>query len=270
MFFSPLEQFNFTLYYPFSYFYLVLYENTSKIAGGPEASRGFFTLSFDLSLSNHTLYVFFALLLIYVFFRFIALERPTLIPNSWQLVLEGLYAFILEIVKQQAGLKGVRYTPIFFYVFFFLLISNMVGLVPFSFTTTSHIIQNFSISFSFFIGFTIIGIFTLKKKFIGLFVPSGVPVFLLPLLFVIEVISYISRPFSLSIRLFANMLAGHTLLHILASFVFSLGKLNILLFVLPFAFMFAITVLELGIAFLQAYVFVTLLAIYLKDALYAH
>jgi F-type H+-transporting ATPase subunit a len=270
MLFSPLEQFNFILYKPISYLVVLLYENTSKIAGGPKFARGYYIFNFDLSISNHTIYVLFALTILFTLFRFTVLERPTLIPNNWQLIVEGFYSFILEIVKQQAGFKAIKYVPIFVFVFLFLLLSNLVGLVPFSFTTTSHIIQNFTLSFSFFIGFTLLAIYKLKAKFISLFIPSGVPVVLLPLLFVIELISYISRPFSLAIRLFANMLAGHTLLHILASFVFSLGKLQLVLFVLPLAFTLAIIVLELGIAFLQAYVFVTLLAIYLKDALYAH
>lgn len=159
--------------------------------------------------------------------------------------------------------------PVFLLVFLFILFSNLCGLLPFSFTVTAQFAITFALAFSFNLGFIILGFYLHKLSFLKLFVPSDAPLFLIPLLVVIEVVSYLIRTFSLSIRLFANMMAGHTLLHILASFCLSLLKsltFVFIVFVLPFFLILLVFVLEFGIALIQAYVFTILLCIYIKDS----
>tara|TARA_Y100000817_G_scaffold260251_1_gene214395 strand:+ start:26 stop:475 length:450 start_codon:yes stop_codon:yes gene_type:complete len=148
----------------------------------------------------------------------------------------------------------------------FVLIGNMIGMIPYSFTFTSHIIVTFALASVVFIGVTILGLVKHKMHFFSFFVIPGLPIYMLPLLIPIEVISYLSRPISLSVRLFANMLAGHTLLKVFAGFVVSLGFAG----VLPLAFIVALTGLEILIAFLQAYVFAILTCLYINDALHLH
>jgi ATP synthase subunit 6 len=177
-------------------------------------------------------------------------------------------------VYQQVGFIGQRFVPLFFFLFVFILTANMIGLVPFSFTLTSHIIMTFTLSFSVFLGLTILAIIY-QPNFFSLFIPKGIPSGLVPFLFVIELISYISRTFSLAIRLFANMMSGHVLLYILTGFCayifndlhFLIGKV---VFFVPFALVLAITALEIGISFLQAYVFCVLVSIYLCDVYVSH
>jgi F-type H+-transporting ATPase subunit a len=171
------------------------------------------------------------------------------------------------MIENQAGLKGQYYFPLFFLTFGFVLLCNVLGLTPYAFTPTSHIIVTFMIAFSFFIGLTVIGFMRQGLAFLQIFVPSGVPLAILPLMILIEIMSYCIRPISLSVRLFANMLAGHTLLHIVAGFGVNLLKINLIFGLLPIMLLLAITGLEFGIAFLQAYVFVILLSIYLNDSL---
>lgn len=223
-------------------------------------------LGFDLIVTNSTLYAFLA----FGFFLFsILIVNYTLyvVPSRLQSIIELLYIFIFDLIISQAGLKGQDYFPLFFLIFGFILFSNLIGLTPYAFTPTSHIIVTFTIAFSCFLGFTILGFIRHGLGFLSFFVPTGVPVVLLPLMVVIEVMSYFIRPISLSVRLFANMLAGHTLLHIIAGFVVALMNISLLLGIIPFVLLLAITLLEFGIAFLQAYVFVILLAIYLNDSL---
>jgi len=192
-----------------------------------------------------------------------------LISGKIQLLFEKFYIFIFELLYQQVGFLGQQFVPLFFSLFSFILIANIVGLVPYSFTLTSHIMLTFTLSFSVFIGLTILAI-KYQPNFFELFIPKGVPGALVPFLFVIEIISYVSRTFSLAIRLFANMMSGHVLLHILTgfcAFLYSdfysiLGKL---IFLIPFVLIVAIIGLEIGIAFLQAYVFCVLISIYLCD-----
>jgi F-type H+-transporting ATPase subunit a len=161
----------------------------------------------------------------------------------------------------------MKYFPFIFTLFMFVLFANMLGMIPYTFTVTSHIIVTFALAIVVFIGVTIIGFIKHGAGYLKLFVPSGVPVFLLPLLVVIEVISYLTRPVSLSVRLFANMMAGHTMLKVFGSFVVGLGIIGGWA---PLAFMVAFTGLEVLVAFLQAYVFAILSCIYLNDALHMH
>jgi F-type H+-transporting ATPase subunit a len=168
------------------------------------------------------------------------------------------------MISDTAGSKAKPYFPFVFSLFMFVLFCNMIGMLPYSFTVTSHIIVTFALAAIIFVGVTIIGFINHGTGYFKLFIPSGVPLFLLPLIVIIEIISYLSRPVSLSVRLFANMMAGHTMLKVFGGFVISLGVLGGLL---PLSFTVALTGLEILIAFLQAYVFAILTCIYLNDAL---
>jgi F-type H+-transporting ATPase subunit a len=166
----------------------------------------------------------------------------------------------------QVGKRGQQYVIYLTTLFFFILFSNFLGLIPFSFTITSHIFLTFMLGASTVIGLTIIGFLKQKLHFLHLFVPTGVPQALLPLLVVIEVISYVARGFSLAIRLFANLMSGHSLIHILLFFITKILKFNYILGFLGLFLIVLIFFLEIGISFLQAYVFIVLVSIYLKDS----
>ena len=172
-----------------------------------------------------------------------------------------------KMISDTAGSNARSYFPFIFTLFMFVLFCNMVGMLPYSFTVTSHIIVTFVLAAFIFIGVTIIGFIKHGFAYLKLFVPSGVPIILLPLIVVIEIISYLSRPISLSVRLFANMLAGHTMMKVFGGFVVSLGIIGGWL---PLSFTVALTGLEILVAFLQAYVFAILTCIYLNDALNLH
>jgi len=172
-----------------------------------------------------------------------------------------------KMISDTAGSKAKPYFGLIFSLFMFVLFCNMLGMIPYSFTVTSHIIVTFVLAAFIFIGVTIIGFLKHGLGYLKLFVPSGVPSLLLPLIIVIEVISYLSRPVSLSVRLFANMMAGHTMLKVFGGFVISLGLIGGWL---PLSFSVALTGLEILVAFLQAYVFAILTCIYLNDALNLH
>ena len=171
------------------------------------------------------------------------------------------------MISDTAGSKAKPYFAFIFSLFMFVLFCNMFGMIPYSFTVTSHIIVTFMLATFIFIGVTIIGFAKHGVGYLKLFVPSGVPIVLLPLIVVIEIISYLSRPVSLSVRLFANMMAGHTMMKVFGGFVISLGIVGGWL---PLSFSVALTGLEILVAFLQAYVFAILTCIYLNDALNLH
>ena len=176
------------------------------------------------------------------------------------------YEFIANMLRDTVGQEGRKYFPFVFTVFMFVLFGNLLGMVPYSFTFTSHIVVTFALAFIIFVGVTILGFVKHGFHFFSFFVPPGTPLPMYPLLIPIEVISYLSRPISLSVRLFANMLAGHTLLKVIAGFVWALGVFGIL----PLAFVVALTGLEILIACLQAYVFTILTCLYINDALHLH
>jgi ATP synthase subunit 6 len=212
-----------------------------------------------------SLFIFLFFLLFFVF----CFKNLRLYNVSWHFVLFSLIDdFLSNTIIQQLGIKRGQKYSIFLKTFFFLILfSNIFGLIPFSFTITSHLIFTFSLSLSLLIAITALGFYKQGNSFFNLLVPSGAPKFLLPLLVPIEFISYIARCFSLAIRLFANMMSGHTLLNILSGFILKISKNGFLFFSLaPLVVVLAVTVLELGIAFLQAYVFLVLVCIYLKDA----
>lgn len=248
MMLSPLEQFEIVVLQPI------------RIAG------------LDISVTNAGLYSAFILLVVSLFF-YVAVSRPFFVPTRWQSVAETFYLFILDMIKQQAGVRAYSAFPLLFATFFAILVSNLLGLTPFGFTVTSHILITFALAFCFNLGFVFLGLYMHKLRFFSLFVPKGVPAVLLPLIVVIELVSYFIRTFSLSLRLFANMMAGHTLLNILSSFVtafLAIGGITAVFAVVPFLLVFAVTLLEVGIAFLQAYVFTILLCIYMNDSLNLH
>ena len=220
----------------------------------------------DLSLTNSSLFMIISAAIICLFLYFSTKERK-IIPGKLQLISELLFNFIAKMISDTAGSKAKPYFPFIFSLFVFVLICNMVGMLPYSFTVTSHIIVTLIMALFIFFAVTVIGFLKHGFKYLSIFVPSGVPVVLLPLITVIEIISYLSRPVSLSVRLFANMMAGHTMLKVFGGFVISLGLLGGWL---PLSFSVALTGLEILVAFLQAYVFAILTCIYLNDALNLH
>ena len=194
-------------------------------------------------------------------------RRRALVPGRLQSVVELAYEFIAGMLKENVGGAGRQYFPFIFTLFVFILFCNVLGMIPYSFTPTSHIVVTFAMALFVFVGVTLIGLARHGLHFFSLFVPKGVPWVLLLLLVPIEIISYFIRPFSLSIRLFANMLAGHTMLKVFGGFVVMLGLIGGWA---PLAFIVVFTGLELLIAFLQAYVFAILTCLYLNDAIHLH
>jgi F-type H+-transporting ATPase subunit a len=220
----------------------------------------------DLSFTNSALFMLIAVALATLFLTY-SMRTRALVPGRLQSVAEISYEFIANMIRENVGTEGRRYFPFIFTLFMFILFGNLLGMMPYSFTYTSHIIVTFALAAVVFVGVTVIGFVRHGAKFLKLFVPDGVPVFLLPLLVVIEILSYLTRPISLSVRLFANMMAGHTMLKVFGGFVVALG---VLAGWAPLAFVVALTGLEIGIAFLQAYVFTILTCIYLNDAIHLH
>jgi len=217
-----------------------------------------------ITLSNTSLYLILNTVLL-IIFVLLSISNLHLIATPGEIISEMIFIFLRNMTIQQAGYKGLIFLPLFITTFFFILIANIIGLLPLGFTVTSQIIITWTLAFSFNFGFLILGLVKNKLSFFNLFKPKGVPLVLMPLIFIIEIFSYLIRTFSLSVRLFANMMAGHTLLHIIASFVVMLN--NPLIAAIPAIFIYAIFIMEFGIALLQTYVFVVLLNIYLKDAL---
>ena len=220
----------------------------------------------DLSFTNASLFMLISGIFISLFLLLGTKDRK-IVPGKFQLMSEMLYNFISKMISDTAGKKAKPYFSFIFSLFIFVLFCNMVGMLPYSFTVTSHIIVTLAFAMFIFIGVTILGFVIHGFKYLKIFVPSGVPVVLLPIIMIIEIISYLSRPVSLSVRLFANMMAGHTMLKVFGGFVISLG---LVAGWLPLTFSVALTGLEILVAFLQAYVFAILTCIYLNDALNLH
>jgi F-type H+-transporting ATPase subunit a len=194
-----------------------------------------------------------------------------LIPGRLQSLAEMSYEFIAKMVREAAGPEGMRFFPFVFTLFMFVLVLNLLGLMPYFFTVTSHIIVTATLALTVFLTVVVYGFYRNGIRFVKLFVPQGVPAFLLPLVVAIEVLSFFSRPISHSVRLFANMLAGHITLKVFASFILMLSAFGIggwIGAILPFAMTVALTALEVLIAFLQAYVFALLTCMYLNDAIH--
>ncbi|CAA7622928.1 F0F1 ATP synthase subunit A [Magnetospirillum sp. UT-4] len=226
----------------------------------------------DVSFTNSAFMMVSAVVVATAFLT-LSVRSRSLIPGRWQSMAELFYEFIANMLKDNVGSEGRKYFPFVFSLFIFVLFGNILGLLPIpvvGFTYTSHIIVTFAMAAVVFIGVTVIGFARHGLHFLRMFFPHGAPLATAVVLIPIEVISYLSRPLSLSVRLFANMTAGHIILKILGGFVVTLGGMYILPGILPFAFLGAVTLLEIGIALLQAYVFTILTCIYLHDAIHMH
>jgi F-type H+-transporting ATPase subunit a len=225
-----------------------------------------------LSLTNIGLYLSLATCIIIILN--IVIKKITILSNIWIISKEILYATIIGMVAGQINKnKGQIYFPLIYALFLFILINNIIGLIPYSYATTSHFILSFSYSFSIVLGATILGFYKHGLKFFSLFVPAGCPLGLIPLLVIIEFISYLARNISLGLRLAANILSGHMLLSILSGFAYNIMISSIILFfigLIPLIFIIAFSGLELAIAFIQAQVFVVLTCSYIKDGLDLH
>lgn len=219
----------------------------------------------SLAFTNSALMMVIAVTLI-LMLMMLGTRKRAMVPGRWQSAAELCYEFVANLIRDTVGNEGRKYFPFIFTLFMFILFGNMLGMAPYSFTFTSHIAVTFAMALVVFIGVTILGFAKHGIKFFSFFVPPGVPLWMWPLMIPIEVISYLSRPVSLAMRLFANMLAGHTLLKVFAGFIPALGAAG----VLPLAFVGALTGLEFLIAFLQAYVFAILTCLYINDALHLH
>ncbi len=219
----------------------------------------------DASFTNSGLFMVAAVLLA-TLFVVLSTREQALIPGRWQSMAEVAYEFVANMIRTNVGSEGRKYFPFIFSLFMFILFGNMLGLIPYGFTFTSHLAVTLGMALVVFIGTTIIGFAKHGLHFLSFFLPHGTPWFIAPILVPIEVLSYFTRPISLSLRLFANMTAGHTLLKVFAGFVAALGIAG----VVPLAAVIGLTGLELLVAFLQAYVFAVLSCIYLNDALHMH
>lgn len=219
---------------------------------------------YDISFTNASLWMLLAVCGV-ALLMFMGMRRAALVPGRWQSASEMLVEFVGGIVQENAGKDAMRYFPLIFTLFMFILLCNLLGMIPTSFTVTSHIIVTFAMAACVFLGVTVIGFIRHGAHFLSLFLPAGTPWWMAPLMILIELVSYLARPISLSIRLAANMLAGHLLLKIIAGFV-AIGFLGIF----PFAFLLIFTGFEIFIACLQAYIFTLLSCIYLNDALNLH
>jgi F-type H+-transporting ATPase subunit a len=229
--------------------------------------------NFHLSLTNISTYLLISLFII-VFVNILTGKYSSLIYKNWLLSKEVIFDTIYGITTSQINNKeGQIYFPFIYTLFLFILVNNLIGMIPYSFSSTSHFILTFSLSFTVVIGDTILGFYKHSLKFFSLFVPAGCPLALLPLLVIIEFISYLARCISLGLRLAANVLSGHMLLSILSGFTYKImtsGLLYLILGLLPLIFIIAFSSLELAIAFIQAQVFVVLTCGYTKDALELH
>lgn len=221
---------------------------------------------FDLSLTNSAIWMLVAIGLATIFVT-VGASRKSIIPGRWQAFIEMAYEFIANLLRDNVGKKGLRFFPFVFSLFFFILFCNLIGMVPFSFTPTSHIIVTLSLALTVFMMVIVVGFIQHGFHFFSLFVPQGIPAWVLPLVIPIEAISFLTRPISLSLRLFVNMMAGHTMFKVIAGFVIGLGIVGGWV---PLLFLTALTGLEILIAFLQAYVFTILTCIYLSDAINLH
>ena len=224
----------------------------------------------DYSFTNSGLFMVLTVVVAVGFLMWASSARA-IIPGRAQSVAELSYEFVAKMLKDSAGSQGMKFFPLVFSLFMFILVSNLFGMVPGFFTVGSQIIVTFALAMLVILTVVIYGVGKHGLHFFGLFVPSGVPMILIPLVTAIEVISFLSRPISLSVRLFANLLAGHITLKVFAGFVFTLGAMGPIGIVgaaLPLAMAVALTGLEFLVAFLQAYVFAVLTCMYLNDAIH--
>jgi F-type H+-transporting ATPase subunit a len=219
----------------------------------------------DASFTNSSMLMVIAVGLI-TLLLVMGVRRRSLVPGRWQSIVELAYDFVASMIRTNVGSDGRPYFPFIFSLFMFILFGNMLGMLPYSFTFTSHLAVTLGMALVVFIGTTVIAFAKHGFRFFSFFLPHGTPWYVAPLLVPIEILSYFTRPVSLSLRLFANMTAGHTLLKVFGGFIVAMGVAGII----PAAAVVALTGLELVVAFLQAYVFAILSCIYLNDALHMH
>ena len=224
----------------------------------------------DASFTNSALFMVIAASVITLFTMY-AMRRRALVPSRLQSVAEISYEFVANTVRSSAGNEGMKFFPFVFTLFMFVLLANMIGLIPYSFTVTSQLIITATLALLVFFIVVIYGFWRNGFQFLKLFVPKGVPIYILPAIVVIEVLSFVSRPISHSVRLFANMLAGHITLQVFAGFIIMLAGFGIAGWfgaAIPLLLVIMLTALEFLVAFLQAYVFAILTCIYLNDAIH--
>jgi ATP synthase subunit 6 len=257
-FFDPLEQFSIELFQSyFSFFpHCCNFQRTWSLVTVPSTSVA------RMVIFN------FLLVMLWVYSL-----KVVFVTNKFQKFIGLTFFFIVSIMKDAVYIKKYSFILLIYTTFVFIFLSNILGMFPYSITVTSHLVLTLYFSLAFFIGSNIIGVCYHKQSFFVLFLPEGVPLLIVPFLILIEYVSYVSRIFSLAIRLFANMLSGHILLKILISFVWTSVSSNIVHWfwnILPMFIVFAVIGLEVSIAFLQAYVFIVLITIYLKDLIHTH
>jgi F-type H+-transporting ATPase subunit a len=236
--------------------------------------KNFFTLlrvgTHDIAFTNSALYMIIALGVVSALMIGATASRA-LVPGRLQSLAEVSYEFVANTLRSNAGTEGMKFFPLVFTLFMFILAVNMIGLIPYTFTVTSHIIITASLALLVFFTVIVYGLWRNGIKFFKLFAPSGIPLLLMPLIILIEIMSFLSRPLSHSLRLFANMLAGHITLKVFAGFITMLGAFGFFGWmgaIVPFALVVSVTALEFLVAFLQAYVFAILTCIYLNDAIH--
>lgn len=221
---------------------------------------------FDLSFTNASLWMVLTLAVATSILA-IGARRKQLVPNRWQGFSESIVQFVSDMIRDTAGTEALKFFPMIFSLFMFILVCNLMGMLPYSFTVTSHVIVTFALAIGVFLSCTLIAIFKHGLgKFLHFFLPPGIPIWGGILMFPIELMSYLARPISLSLRLGINMMVGHTLMKVIAGFVFMMGLWG----AFPMAFLVVFTGFEIGIAMLQAYIFAILTCVYLNDALHLH
>lgn len=226
----------------------------------------------DISITNSTIFMAVAIGFVYFLYK-TNLERGYLVPGRWQSVLEIVYENIYNMVKDNIGKGGAAFFPFIFTLFLFLAMMNMFGIVPYTFTPTSHIVVTLGLSFSIFFGCTLLGIVNYKLNYFSMFMPAGSPIGLAPFLVVIEFVSHTAKAISLGVRLAANITAGHLLFAILSGFTWTMltaGGLLSVLSIFPLLIVLFITILEMAVAVIQAYVFCLLTTIYINEGVHLH
>ncbi|MFA7639098.1 MAG: F0F1 ATP synthase subunit A [Parvibaculum sp.] len=224
----------------------------------------------DASFTNASLWMVVTVVAV-TLFTTLGMRSGAMVPGRMQSVVESFYTFVADMVRDNAGADAMRFFPFIFTLFMFIFFANMIGMFPYAFTVTSHIAVTFALAITVFLGVTVTGFILHGPRFLKLFVPTGVPIVVLPIVVAIEVISYFSRPISHSVRLFASMLAGHIMLKVFAGFVLTfltMGAIGFVGMILPLFMIVALTALEFLVAALQAYVFTILTCMYLHDALH--
>ncbi len=222
---------------------------------------------YNIDFTNSSLFMVLALALSFLF-MYVSMGRKSLVPGRWQMMAEMSYEFVAGTVRDYTGSEGKKYFPFIFTLFMFVLFCNLIGMIPYSFTVTSHIIVTFALALVIFLGVTVIAIMKHGLgKFLMFFLPHGTPWWMAPLMYVIELFAYLARPISLSIRLGANMMAGHLLMKVMAGLILMFGAT---VGWAPFIFLVGLTGFEIFVAVLQAYIFTVLTCVYLNDALHLH